>query len=29
MDVEVYPYRDSDPGPRVILRIRPDHVTTG
>jgi PPOX class probable F420-dependent enzyme len=27
MDVDEYPYHDSDPGPRVILRIRPDHVT--
>ncbi len=29
MDVDAYSYRDSDPGPRVILRIRPNHVTTG
>jgi len=29
MGVDEYPNYDSDPGPRVILRIRPDHVATG
>lgn len=27
MGVDEYPNYDSDPGPRVIVRIRPDHVT--
>lgn len=29
MDVEEYPNLGDESGPRVILRIRPDHVTTG
>lgn len=27
MDVERYPNYESDPGPRVIVRIEPQHVT--